>query len=170
MYWKYWSGYHFNNACIIRWASSSCSKCIRASGEILSLPSSSWWEGGHLWGDDCRGDLGGVLLPWAPLPNVLGSNIHDSGCSWVKSLEVKHLELSIMSLLCFLSRQARLSLWSKCSCRHWNLSFSVIVSETLSMLLGVLKVENMLLYQGVDLVLSNLSKLELVSLARLVGV
>ena len=33
------------------------------------------------------------------------------------------------------------------------------------MLLGILKAENRLLYQGVDLVLSDLSKLELLSLA-----
>ena len=43
------------------------------------------------------------------------------------------------------------------------------MSETLSMLLGVLKAENRLLYQGVDLVLSNLSKLELLSLAEACG-
>ena len=39
------------------------------------------------------------------------------------------------------------------------------MSETLSVLLGVLKAENRLLYQGVDLVLSDLSELELLSLA-----
>ena len=38
------------------------------------------------------------------------------------------------------------------------------MSATLSVLLGVLKAENKLLYQDVDLVLSDLSKLELVSL------
>ena len=37
------------------------------------------------------------------------------------------------------------------------------------MLLGVLKAENRLLYQGVDLVLSDLSELELLSLARACG-
>ena len=37
------------------------------------------------------------------------------------------------------------------------------------MLSGVLKVENRLLYQGVDLVLSDLSKLELLSLAEARG-
>ena len=47
------------------------------------------------------------------------------------------------------------------------------MSETLSVLLGVLKAENRLLYQVVDLVLSDFFELELLSLAgargRLVG-
>ncbi len=37
------------------------------------------------------------------------------------------------------------------------------------MLLGVLKAENRLLYQGVDLVLSDLSELELLSLVEARG-
>ena len=43
------------------------------------------------------------------------------------------------------------------------------MSETLSVLLGVLKAENRLLYEGVDLVLSDLFELELLSLARARG-
>ena len=43
------------------------------------------------------------------------------------------------------------------------------MGETLSMLLGILKVENRLLYQGVDLVLSDLSELELLSLVGACG-
>ena len=39
------------------------------------------------------------------------------------------------------------------------------MSETLFVLLGVLKAENRLLYQGVNLVLLDLSELELLSLA-----
>ena len=39
------------------------------------------------------------------------------------------------------------------------------MSETISVLLGVLKAKNSLLYQGVDLVWFDLSKLELLSLA-----
>ncbi len=43
------------------------------------------------------------------------------------------------------------------------------MSETLSVLLGVLKAKNRLLYQGVDLVWFDLSKLELLSLAEACG-
>ena len=43
------------------------------------------------------------------------------------------------------------------------------MSETLSVLLVVLKAENRLLYQGVDLVWSNLYELALLSLAGACG-